>query len=70
MAIDQTLYYAQATRGEVAGVALAASGALFDVVYALQNIRDGNDATEQIKQVREAAQALQKMFDELIGFAE
>jgi hypothetical protein len=69
MPMDSKKYWAAATRGEVAGVALRASSGLMNMKWALEKLAKGEiDITNELEQIDRNVRDLDVMFDELTGY--
>ena len=68
MPFDDSKYYATATRGDVAGVALKVSIALVAVHEAMLDIKNDRDPSDQISIIQRAIIDLDKTFDSLTGW--
>jgi hypothetical protein len=68
MPVDIKTFSAQATRGDVAGVAIDCVIAFRAVVWALENLKAGRDISAQVEQVNESIDSLDKAFERLSGW--
>ena len=68
MPIDSLIFNTPATKGEVAGVAIATSIALHDVLEVLNRIKGVDGIDESLKNIHTSIGELDKKFDVLTGW--
>ena len=68
MPIDDLKFNAPATKGDLAGVAIATSVALHDVAIALLSIKNPKTIDESVERINASIAQLEKAFDALTGW--
>lgn len=69
MPINTEIFFKAATRGDVAGVALKAAVAIAMINNALFKLSNNLDIKDNMKEIGEKADELNKLFDELAGWS-
>lgn len=67
---DDSKYYASATKGDVAGVALKVSMVAMHTAAALAKARLGEDISEHVTKLKALSDELDAMFDQLTGYTQ
>ena len=75
MPFDDKKFYALATKGDLAGVAIKTSRALSRIYIALYQVKTGQDVEgksfdDTLEQISEIARELDQVFDDLTGWTE
>ena len=68
MPFNDELFYGKAIRSDVAGVAIKTARALGEIAFALERIQRGESTDDNIKQIRDLADSLDEVFNELTGY--
>lgn len=68
MPFDDAKYFANATRGQVGGLAIKLGVILGHISSALQNLSKDQPIDDQLAELQNATEELNSMFDELTGW--